>query len=128
MIHDKTIVVNGRLRCHKWPLSLPLLQGFAPLDLLLKAPKGPAFKKMDAPSDLKIITEYKGHTLRNPYYTSRQKQQIYDAQKNIRTCDSHGYAILEVLDERNKFSGYRYAIFRRAALLKRKIRPKISII
>ena len=73
---------------------------------------------MDAPSDLKMMTEYKGYTLRNPYYTSRQTQQIYDAQKNIRTCDSKGYVILEVLDERNKFSGFRYAKFRRAALLK----------
>ncbi len=73
---------------------------------------------MDAPSDLKMMTEYKGYTLRNPYYTSRQTQQIYDAQKNVRTCDSKGYVILEVLDERNKFSGFRYAKFRRAALLK----------
>ena len=39
------VLVNGRLRCHKWPLSLPLLQGFAPLDPLLKAPKAPTFKK-----------------------------------------------------------------------------------
>ena len=73
---------------------------------------------MDTPSDLKIMTQYKKFTLRNPYYTSRETQQIYDSQKNVRTCDSHGYVIIEVLDERNTFSGFRYAKFRRAAVLK----------
>ena len=54
---------------------------------------------MDTPSDLKIMTQYKKFTLRNPYYTSRETQQVYDAFKNVRTCDSHGYVIIEVLDD-----------------------------
>ena len=74
--------------------------------------------QMDIPSDLKIMTQYKKFTLRKPYYTSCETQQIYDSQKNVRTCDSHGYVIIEVLDERNTFSGFRYAKFRRAAILK----------
>ena len=73
---------------------------------------------MTIPSDLKIMTQYKQFTLRNPIYTSRETQQVYDSFKDIRTCDSNGYVIIEVLDERNKFSGFRYAKFRRAAVLK----------
>ena len=34
------------------------------------------------------------------------------------TCYSHGYVIIEVLDERNKFNGFRYAKLRFAAVQK----------
>ena len=73
---------------------------------------------MTTPSDLKIMTQYKQYTLRKPIYTSRETQQIYDSSKDIRTCDTYGRVIVEVADNRNKFTGYRYARFSRAALLK----------
>ena len=73
---------------------------------------------MESTDDYKIITQYKGHTLKYPIYTSRKTQQIYDSIKNVKTCDSKGYVIVEVIDERNKYSGFRYGKFRRCALLK----------
>ena len=73
---------------------------------------------MESIDDYKIMTQYKGHTLKYPIYTSRQTQQIYDSNKNVKTCDSKGYVIVEVLDERNKFSGFNYAKFKRSMLLK----------
>ena len=73
---------------------------------------------MDTPSDLKIMIQYKKFALRNQIYTSHETQQVYDAFQNVRTWDSHGYVIIEVLDERNTFSGFRYAKFWRAAVLK----------
>lgn len=73
---------------------------------------------MNTPPDLKIITQYKQYKLRTPIYTSRETQQIYDSSKYIRTCDTYGRVIVEVLDNRNEYTGCRYARFSRAALLK----------
>ena len=73
---------------------------------------------METISDLKEMTSYKGYTLRYPIYTSRSTQQIYDYNKNVKTCDANGRVIVDVLDERNKFSGFRYARFKRSMLLK----------
>ena len=70
------------------------------------------------PSDLKIMTHYKNHTLKFPIYTSFETQQIYDCNKQVKTCDSRGRVIVEVIDERNKYSGFRYAQLNRSALLK----------
>ena len=68
--------------------------------------------------DLKEMTSYKGYILRYPIYTSRSTQQIYDYNKNIKSCDANGRVIVDVLDERNTFSGFRYARFKRSMLLK----------
>ena len=72
---------------------------------------------MESANDYKLITQYKGNTFKYPIYTSRQTQQIYDSNKNVKTCDSIGRIIIEVLDERNKHSGFRYARFKRYLLL-----------
>ncbi|KAK8893649.1 hypothetical protein M9Y10_022075 [Tritrichomonas musculus] len=57
---------------------------------------------------------------RTPIYTSRETQQIYVSYKDIKTCDSCGCAIVEVLDNRNK---YTYDIH-----LKRKIKKQEKVI
>ena len=72
---------------------------------------------METVNDLKLITQYKGNTFKYPIYTSKQTQQIYNFEKKIKTCDSNGRVIIEVIDERNKFSGFRYARFKRYLLL-----------
>ena len=72
---------------------------------------------MESTDDYKIITQYKGNVFKHPVYTSRKTQQIYDFEKNVKTCDSNGRVIIEVIDKRNKYSGFRYARFKRYLLL-----------
>ena len=73
---------------------------------------------MNHPNDLHIITQYKNHTLLYPIYTSPSTQQIYNSSKLIKSCDSKGYISVAVKDEKNTYSGFKYAKFRRCALLK----------
>lgn len=55
------------------------------------------------------MKSYKSFTLKYLIYTAHSTQQIYDYNKNIKSCYANWRAIFEVIDERNKFSEFGYA-------------------
>ena len=73
---------------------------------------------MESTSDLKEMNSYRNLTFKFPIYTSQSTQQIYDCNKRIKSCDANGRVIVEVLDERKQYNGFRYAQLSRAGLLK----------
>ena len=89
---------------------------FSNISTLLKSHELFVYHKMNHPNDLHIITQYKNHTLLYPIYTSPSTQQIYNSSKLIKSCDSKGYISVAVKDEKNTYSGFKYAKFTWPAL------------
>lgn len=73
---------------------------------------------MESANDLKIMNSYRKFNFKHPIYTSQSTQQIYDFNKQIKACDANGRVIVEVLDERKQYNGFRYARLSRCMLLK----------
>lgn len=64
------------------------------------------------------MKQFNQHILRNFISTSSKTQQIYNPFKDIRTCDLYGPVMIEVLDNRNKYTDYRYSRFTGASIFK----------
>ena len=73
---------------------------------------------MESISDLKEMNSYRNLAFKFPIYISQSTQQIYDCNKQIKSCDSKGRVIVEELDEREQYNGFRYAQLSRARILK----------